>query len=214
MKLISDCFTENVKYLTEASETGAKNHYIEGIMLQADSANRNNRVYPGRVLEQATNRYINDLVKNNQGYGELNHPPGPQIHLENVCILIKELKQNKSDYYGKAIITNTPSGNIVKGLLESGARLGVSSRGLGSLKPLKENLMEVQDDYRLVAIDVVADPSAPKAFVNGIMENVEYFYNENTGEFVEKMKKDVRNMTSRQLEEQKVKLFAQFLKSL
>ena len=124
------------------------------------------------------------------------------------------MKQNKSDYYGKAIITNTPSGNIVKGLLESGARLGVSSRGLGSLKTGQNGLMEVQNDYRLVAIDVVADPSAPKAFVNGIMENVEYFYNEHTGEFVEKMKKDVRNMTSRQLEEQKVKLFAQFLKSL
>lgn len=214
MKLISDCFTENVNYITEATENGKRNHYIEGIMLQADSANRNNRVYPGPVLEQATNRYINDLVKNNQGYGELNHPPGPQIHLENVCILIKELNRQNSDYYGKAIITNTPSGNIVKGLLESGARLGVSSRGLGSLKPLKENLMEVQNDYRLVAIDVVADPSAPKAFVNGIMENVEYFYNEQTGEFVEKIKENIKRMSTKQLEEQQLKMFNQFLKSL
>ena len=176
MKLITELF-ETVEYLTEAKETGEKNHYIQGIFMQAEEINRNGRIYRLPIMEKEVNRYINDVVKHHRAYGELGHPASPQINLDRVSHIITELKRDGNNFIGKAKLTDTPMGNIAVGLLKSGASLGVSSRGMGSLKPTKEGVMEVQDDFRLAtAADIVADPSAPNAFVKGIMENVDWVY--------------------------------------
>lgn len=215
MKLILEQ-VDDVKFITEAAENGKKNLFIEGCYMVYGKGNKNGRVYSEGVMRKEVGRYLKEVVNEKRAYGELNHPSGPQINLDRVSHLIEKLDvRNDGTVWGRAKVLDTPMGNIARGLIEGGANLGVSSRGLGSLKAGQNGLMEVQDDFRIVtAADIVADPSAPGAFVQGIMENVEYFYNEQTGEFVEKMKKDVRNMSSKQLEEQKVKLFEQFLKSL
>lgn len=214
MKLITE-LTEQVEYIEEDVQ-GKKALYITGPFMQYGIKNRNGRVYPEHVMSKEVSRYSKDLIENNRAYGELNHPSGPQIDLERVCIIIKELKmQGDSIVWGKARVTETPKGQIVRGLMESGANLGVSSRGLGSLKENSKGIMEVQDDFRLVtASDVVADPSAPSAFVKGIMEGVEYFYNEETGELAETCKKTMKKYSKRQIEEAQVELFKKFLKSL
>lgn len=176
MKLITE-LTEDVQYITEAKEDGGKNLYIEGIFLQSSIKNRNGRVYPEEVMDREVARYIKESVDKNTAMGELGHPNGPQINLDRVSHRIVSLKKEGTNYIGRAMITNTPMGNIAKGIMESGARLGVSSRGLGSLKLNKEGVNEVQDDFRLAtAADIVADPSAPDAWVNGIMEGVEFWY--------------------------------------
>ena len=174
MKLITE-MTEDVQVSLQEAADGKKTFFIEGIFLQGGIKNRNGRIYPESVLENEVQRYIREKVEKNRAYGELGHPNGPQINLERVSHIIKELKRDGSNYVGKAVVTEgTPYGAIVKGLLESGAQLGVSSRGLGSLKN-RNGIMEVQDDFRLAtAGDIVADPSAPDAFVNGIMEGVEW----------------------------------------
>ena len=176
MKLIVEQI-EELEFITEARETGEKDHYIHGVFLQANKRNKNGRIYPMNIMEQEVNRYMNETVKNNRAYGELGHPAGPQINLDRVSHMITELKRDGDNFIGKAKLTDTPMGNIAKGLLKSGANLGVSSRGMGSLKPNKQGIMEVQDDFRLAtAADIVADPSAPDAFVKGIMENVDWIY--------------------------------------
>ena len=215
MKLILEQ-ADDVSFITEATENGKKNLFIEGCYMVYGQGNKNGRVYSENVMRKEVNRYLKEVVSEKRAYGELNHPSGPQINLDRVSHLIEKLEVRPNGVvWGKAKVLDTPMGNIARGLIEGGANLGVSSRGLGSLKAGQNGLMEVQDDFRIVtAADIVADPSAPGAFVQGIMENVEYFYNENTGEFVEKIKESVKKMSSRQLEEQKVKLFEQFLKSL
>lgn len=219
MKLISELLVEEVEYISEAREDGSKDHYIHGIFLQADVPNRNGRIYPLHIMENAVDKYIKTNIEQKRAYGELGHPAGPQINLDRVSHMIVELKRDGSNYVGKARLTDTPMGNIAKGLLKSGANLGVSSRGLGSLKPNKQGIMEVQDDFHLAtAADIVADPSAPNAFVKGVMENAEWVYDATTGDwYQEKLhetKKQMRKMTMNEFETNKFGIYESFIKSL
>lgn len=215
MLLITE-LEESVTYITEATENGSKKLFIEGTFMQYDTANKNGRRYSRGIMENEVNRYVRECVSQKRAYGELNHPQGPQINLDRVSHLIEQLEVQKNGIvWGRARIVETPMGAIVKGLLEGGANLGVSSRGLGSLKPGQDGIMEVQQDFRLVtAADVVADPSAPNAFVNGIMENVDWVYNSSNGEWIQETRKEVHKMSKRQLEEKKLMFFEQFLKTL
>jgi hypothetical protein len=218
MKLITE-LVEEVQYITEADEDGDKKHYIHGIFLQGDIKNRNGRVYPINILDKEVKRYMKEIVKSKRAYGELGHPAGPQINLDRVSHLIIDLKKDGSNYIGKALLTDTPMGNIAKGLLKSGANLGVSCRGLGSLKPDHKGVMQVQDDYKIAtAADIVADPSAPNAFVEGIMENVEWLYDpvHNTWheQKLQETKQHIHRISKRELEEQKLTLFEDYLASL
>jgi hypothetical protein len=214
MKLIAEQIVD-VEYISEAKESGEKEHFIKGIFLQSEQVNRNGRVYRKPVLEKEVNRYIKENVSSNRAYGELGHPQGPTINLDRVSHMITELKWSGNDVIGKAKITETPMGNIVKGLLKSGANLGVSSRGMGSLVE-KNGVMEVQGDFHLAtAADIVADPSAPNAFVEGIMENVDWVYDEKNGiwmqETAEKMKQKMRKMTMDDIELNKFSMFEEFI---
>lgn len=218
MKLITE-LVESVEYLSEAKENGEKDHYIHGIFLQANRKNRNGRIYPLNIMENEVNRYMDEVVKYNRAYGELGHPEGPQINLDRVSHIITELYRDNDNFIGKAKLTDTPMGNIAKGLLKSGANLGVSSRGMGSLKPTRDGVMEVQEDFRLAtAADIVADPSAPDAFVKGVMENVEWIYDPVKDswheEKLDNMKKAINKMSIKQIEENKMAIFEGYLKSL
>jgi hypothetical protein len=213
MKLICE-LTEQVQCITEEKE-GKKNYFIEGIFMQADVKNKNGRLYPSSVMENEVKRYVSECVNQKRAIGELGHPQGPQINLDRASHLIESLRMDGSNAIGRAKILDTPMGNTVKGLLEGGTNLGVSSRGLGSLKP-NNGLMEVQNDFRLVtAADIVADPSAPNAFVTGIMENVEYFYNTDGSirmqEVAENTKKTIKKLSKTQLEESMERLFKFYL---
>lgn len=218
MKLITE-LTESVVCLTEAKEDGSKDYYIEGIFLQANKPNRNGRIYPVNVMDGAVQRYIDTNVSSNRAYGELGHPDGPQINLDRVSHLITSLKKDGDNYIGKAKIADTPMGNIARGLLKSGANLGVSSRGLGSLKPNKQGIMEVQEDFKLAtAADIVADPSAPDAFVRGVMENVDWVYNATTDswyqEKLEEQKKTMKRMSMDEIDRSKLGIFESFVARL
>lgn len=218
MKLILEESAE-FEFVTEAKEDGSKDHYIHGIFLQADVKNRNGRMYPMPIMEREVERYMNDVVKNNRAYGELGHPAGPQINLDRVSHMITELKKNGNNFIGKAKLTDTPMGNIAKGLLKSGANLGVSSRGMGSLKPNKLGIMEVQEDFRLAtAADIVADPSAPDAFVKGIMENVDWLYDSVKDTWIEQKlhetRKIMKKMSMDEIEQTKFGIFESYMKSL
>ena len=219
MKLFTE-LVEDVQLISEAKESGGKDYYIEGIFLQADIKNRNGRMYPVNVLENEVNRYVSEVVKKNRAYGELGHPAGPSINLDRVSHIITELKRDgkSSNFIGKAKLTETPMGNIARGLLESGANLGVSSRAMGSLKESK-GLMIVQDDLKIsTAADIVADPSAPDAFVKGIMENVDWLYDPVNNTWLEQKlhdtKKLIHNMSRSQLEEQRLAIFENYLADL
>ena len=174
MKLITE-FNDSVKSRCVLNEaTKEKQYFIEGIYAQSEVKNRNGRIYPREVLFKGVDTFVNEYVKTNRAFGELNHPSSPSINLERACILIKELKKSGNDVLGKAVVLNTPMGNIVKGILSSGGQVGVSTRALGSVEE-SEDAEIVQDDFILNTIDVVSDPSAPNAFVNGIMESCEWF---------------------------------------
>jgi hypothetical protein len=218
MKLICEHLDQELSILKEAADDGKRSYFIEGIFLMGDRPNKNGRSYNSRILAKEVARYTKDLIENNRAYGELGHPQGPQINLDRVCMMIKSLRQEGSDFVGKAKITSTPHGDIVKGLLEDGANLGVSSRGMGSLKPVG-GVMEVQDDFMLAtAADIVADPSAQVAFVKGIMENVEWIYNEDYGwkamEVAEAVKKHVHTISLEEMNNQKISIMEKFLASL
>ena len=218
MKLITETI-EDIEYITEAKEDGQKSHYIRGVFMQAEVKNRNGRVYPLSVMESAVQKYIGEQIKNNRAYGELGHPPTPQINLERVSHIITELKQDGKNFVGKAKLTETPMGNIAKGLLASGACLGVSSRGLGTLKENSSGIMEVQNDFRLsTAADIVADPSAPNAFVKGVKENADWIYDASTDtwyqEKLHETKKALNKMSKSKLEESKLRLFESFINKL
>lgn len=215
MKLIKEVY-EEVKCLTE-EDSGKKSFFIEGIFMQADKPNKNRRQYKLETLQREVNRYNEEYIKPNRAYGELGHPDTPAINLERVSHLIKELKVDGSNFYGKAKILDTPYGNIVKSFIEEGAKLGVSSRGMGTLEKTNSGISLVKDDYYLAtAADIVADPSAPDAFVQGIMENKEWMIVE--GKFVEldlnETKKIISNTPSRRLEEVAVEQFKKFLDKL
>jgi hypothetical protein len=217
MKLFTE-LVEDVQYVTEAKENGKKEYFIEGIFLQADIKNRNGRMYPVDVLESEVQRYMKETVSKNRAYGELGHPAGPSINLDRVSHIITELKRDGKNFIGKAKITETPMGNIARGIMESGGQLGVSSRAMGSLKE-SNGVMVVQNDLRLsTAADIVADPSAPDAFVKGIMENVEWIYDpvHNTWheEKLDIIKKAVHGMSKSQLEEQRKAIFENYIASL
>jgi len=177
MALLIKDIVEDIQYITESNEKGEKNTFIEGIIMQGDIKNRNGRIYPSNVLVREMNRYNENYVSKNRAFGELGHPQGPTINLDRVSHMFTELKSDGSNVVGRAKIVDTPMGDTVKGLIKSGAQLGISSRGMGSVKPNKQGIMEVQDDFMLAtAGDIVADPSAPDAFIKGIMEGVEWIY--------------------------------------
>lgn len=211
MKLLRE-LTEEVQYLIE-EDNGKKNLYLHGPFLQGAVPNRNKRIYPDEILTNETNRYIKENVVRNTAWGELNHPSGPNINLDRVCLRTTQLIKEGTNFVGKAIVTPTPMGDIVRGLQASGGRLGVSSRALGSLKPWRENkeINEVQPDLRILAIDCVGDPSAPDAWVDGIMEDIEYFYTPSSGRIAEDAKKTIRSLSTKQLTEHKLSLFQDFI---
>jgi len=176
MKLISEEAT-NVEFLTETSKSGGKNYFIEGIFMQANKKNRNGRIYPTEILQKEAKRYTTEFIKKKRAFGELGHPDGPTVNLERVSHMIEELEEVDQNFMGRAKILDTPYGKIVKNLIDEGAQLGVSSRGMGSLKSGKNGISEVQGDFYLAtAADIVADPSAPDAFVAGIMEGKEWVW--------------------------------------
>ena len=176
MKLFMEEAT-NVEFLTEATKSGGKNYFIEGIFMQSDTKNRNGRIYPKEILQKEAKRYNTEFIQKKRAFGELGHPDGPTVNLERVSHMIEELQEVEQNFMGRAKILDTPYGKIVKNLIDEGARLGVSSRGMGSLKPVKDGIQEVQGDFYLAtAADIVADPSAPDAFVAGIMEGKEWIW--------------------------------------
>ena len=216
MKLIRESI-EEVQYITEASENGKKNLYITGPFLVYDKPNKNNRMYAKNTLAKEVGRYNEEFVKTNRALGELGHPDTPSLNLERVSHKIISLEDNGECYIGKAMILETPYGNIVKNFIDSGVNLGVSSRGMGSLVQTKEGYNMVQDDFRLAtAADIVADPSAPGAFVNGIMENKEWLFVE--GRFVEmdidSAKKQIRQASRKEIEQVAFNLFENFIRKL
>ena len=216
MKLIRET-VENVKYLTEASENGKKNLYIEGVFLVGDKINKNNRMYEMKTLRNEVSRYNEEYIKTNRALGELGHPDTPSINLERVSHKIVSLVEDGNTFYGKALILETPYGQIVKNFIDNEVSIGVSSRALGSVVTTKEGYNLVQDDLRLAtAADIVADPSAPGAFVNGIMENKEWMFVE--GHFVEadfdNAKRQIQRASSKQIEEVALKLFENYLRKL
>lgn len=214
MKLITET-VEEVNFLTEATAEGEKNYFIEGTFMQADTLNRNKRVYPKDILLNEVSRYNREYVENKRAFGELNHPSGPTVNLDRVAIIINELNCNGSDVYGKAKVMDTPMGKIVKSLIKEGARLGVSTRGMGSLKQ-KNGYNEVQPDFMLSAVDIVADPSAPNAFVNGIMEGKEWVWDNGIliERQIEEYHKQLKQTSKRELEQKGLRLFEDFLRKL
>ena len=217
MKLITEVYDQDIQFVTEAKEDGGKNYFIEGVFMQGNIKNRNGRVYPRETLMREVARYKKEYVGQNRAYGELGHPQGPTINLERVSHMIKSLKQEGSDVIGRAkIMTETPMGKIVKNLMDEGATLGVSSRGMGTLRQ-KNGVNEVQNDFQLAtAADIVADPSAPSAFVEGIMEGVDWLQINNTWvpQYIEETQKEIRKVSKAQLQEAKFKAFTKFLKQL
>lgn len=217
MKLITET-VEDVKYLTETTENGKKNLYIEGIFLVGEQANKNRRMYKIDTLREEVGRYTQEYIQTNRALGELGHPDTPSINLERVCIKIESLKEDGNNrFIGKAKVLDTPYGNIVRNFIESGVSLGVSSRGMGSLIAGKDGINIVGGDFRLAtAADVVADPSAPGAFVNGIMENKEWLFVE--GRFVEvdidRAKQAIRSASSKDIEKVAYRLFENFIRKL
>lgn len=213
MKLITE-LTEDTQYITEKNEDGKKSHFIMGRFITTEEGNKNGRVYRKNIIENEVSRYIKEIVAAKRAFGELNHPQGPTINLDRVSHIITELSWDGNYVNGKAKLTETPMGQIARGLLESGGQLGVSTRGMGSLVE-KNGLMEVQKDFKLATVDIVSDPSGPGCFVNGIMEGVEYFYDAATDSWKEEkiaeMKKTIHKLSKRELEEQKLKLFEDYL---
>jgi len=216
MKLITEQI-ENVKYLTEKTEDGKKKLYIEGTFLVGDAVNKNNRMYKMDILRNEVERYNEEFIKTNRALGELGHPDTPSLNLERVSHKIVSLTEDGNSFYGKAMILETPYGLIVKNFIDCGVNLGVSSRAMGSVTMTKEGYNLVQDDLRLAtAADIVADPSAPGAFVNGIMENKEWLFVE--GRFVEmdidNAKRQIKQASKQQIEQVALNLFENFLRKL
>lgn len=214
MKLITE-INEDIKYIKENTGNGDKAYFIEGIFMQASVKNRNGRVYPQGILVNECKRYIKEYVDKGRALGELNHPTGPTVNLDRVSHIIKELHEDGNTIYGKAKIMDTPMGRIVKNLIEEGAQLGVSTRGMGSLKS-KNGYQEVQEDFMLAAVDIVADPSAPNAFVNGIMEGKEWIYENNSWSErnTEEARKIIKRSSGKNLDKNIVSLFNQYFRNI
>ena len=212
MKLIAEYNEQDIQCIVEAKEDGTKNHFIEGVFMQSEAKNRNGRIYPKAIMETAVDKYVTEQVSQNRAVGELNHPEGPTVNLDKVSHKITELSWKGNDVVGKAQILDTPMGNIVKGLLEGGVQLGVSTRGMGSLEE-RNGTMYVKDDFVLNTVDIVQDPSAPTAFVNGIMEGVEWVWNNGVieSQVIEKMETEIKNAPRADLYETQTREFKNFL---
>lgn len=210
--------TENIEFIVETNEdTGKKNHFIQGVFMQAEQKNKNGRVYPLGIMENEVGRYGKEYVSKKRALGELNHPQGPTVNLDRVSHMISELKMVGNDVHGKAKLMDTPMGKIAQNLVSEGASLGVSSRGMGSLKMNDSTgINEVQKDFMLSAIDIVADPSAPGAFVNGIMEGREWIWDNGVirEKEINEYKKVIEKSTTINLEENAVRAFRNFLSKL
>ena len=214
MKLITE-HSEDLRYISESAENGEKKFIIDGIFMQAEQVNRNRRIYPKKVLEKAVNRYTTEYVNKGRAVGELNHPDGPTINLDKVSHRITELQWNGNDVVGKALILDTPMGKIVKGLLEGGCQLGVSSRGMGTVAS-KNGQTFVNDDFVLSTVDIVQDPSAPSAFVNGILEHVEWVWENGLlkAQQLENYETEIKKASSVQLAETQMRVWSDFLSKL
>ena len=213
MKLITE-HTNEIEYLTESK---GKEQYIKGIFMQSDIKNQNGRVYPHAVLQKEVKNFNTKYVNEGRALGELGHPMGPVINLDRVSHVIKELKEDGTNFIGKAKVMDTPNGKIVKNFISEGVKLGVSSRGMGSLKTNKKTgVNEVQSDFVLSTIDIVADPSAPDAFVNGIMEGKEWVWENGVikEQDIDAMKKTIMNAKMKELEQKKLEVFHKFLQNL
>ena len=214
MKLITE-MNQDVKFLTEKKEDGTKSVYIEGIFMQAEKPNRNGRMYGRGIMEREVQKY-QELINEKRSLGELGHPPNPSINLNQVSHMITGLKFEGNDIYGKAKILDTPMGKIAKNFIEEGVRLGVSSRGLGSVKLNKEGVNQVQDDFHLATVDIVADPSAPDAFVQGIMESADWILENGVWKAiqVEQAQNTIRKASKADLNKVKLQVFEQFLRTI
>jgi len=214
MKLITE-MNQDVKFLTEKKEDGTKSVYIEGIFMQAEKPNRNGRMYGKSIMEREVQKY-QELINEKRSLGELGHPPNPSINLNQVSHMITGLKFEGNDIYDKAKILDTPMGKIAKNFIEEGVRLGVSSRGLGSVKLNKEGVNEVQDDFHLATVDIVADPSAPDAFVQGIMESADWILENGVWKAIqiEQAQNTIRKASKADLNKVKLQVFEQFLRSI
>ena len=216
MKLISEHFSDDVEYITEEKEDGKKNYKLKGVFLQAEIKNRNGRVYPMEVLEKEVKRYNEEFIKENRAYGELGHPEGPTVNLDKVSHMVTSLEPDGKNFIGEAKVMSTPMGNIVQNIMDDGGKLAVSSRGMGSLSK-KNGANYVNDDFYLAtAADIVADPSAPNAFVQGIMEVKEWVWNNGLlqEQEVARIKDEMeQNIRSRKANYQAL-AFAKFLKNL
>jgi hypothetical protein len=215
MKLIAEFVDHDINLIKEAKENGEKNYVIEGIFAQAESKNRNGRIYPKAIMEAAVEKFVNTQVKTKRAVGELNHPEGPTVNLDKVSHLITELNWNGNNVMGKALILDTPNGKIVKGLLDGGVRLGVSTRGMGSLEN-RNGVNYVKDDFMLATVDIVQDPSAPEAFVNGIMEGVEWVWNNGIikPQDIERIETEIKKAPRSDLHEVQNREFRNFLSLL
>lgn len=214
MLLITEHIEDGLKYLTEG-QGAEKNTFIEGIYMQAEQENRNMRIYTRSVLESAVDKYVREYVTPCRAGGELNHPSGPAVNPERISHRIVELKWDGNNVIGKALVLDTPMGQIVKGLIKGGMKLGVSSRGMGTIES-KQGKSYVKNDFRLSAVDVVHDPSAPSAFVNGIMEGVEYFYEGDAivSKVSEKMHSQMQRMSLKEIAEKQASMFSKFLNEI
>ena len=214
MKLIAEFNDQHLEVLTE-EKNGKKKYIIEGVFAQADKKNRNGRVYPLPIMEKAINTYVEKQVSKGRAVGELNHPEGPTVNLDKVSHKIENLEFKGSDVMGRATILNTPMGKVVEGLLDGGVGLGVSTRGMGSLMQ-QNGAMVVKDDFILNAVDIVQDPSAPSAFVNGVMEGVEWVWNNGIieAQTIEKMETEIKKAPRSDLYEVQVREFKNFLSLL
>ena len=217
MKLISEFNDYAISpVIVEGKEDGKKDYFIEGIFMQSEIKNRNGRIYPKEVIQKEVKRYNKEFVQQDRAFGELGHPEGPTINLDKVSHMITKLEEDGNNFVGRAKILSTPNGQIVKNLIDDGAKLGVSSRGLGSLES-KGNAQYVKDDFQLAtAGDIVADPSAPEAFVNGIMEGTEWVYESGIlkARDIEDMQNEMKSARLNQLEETKLKLWKRFVENL
>jgi len=217
MKLISEFNDYGVQpVIIEQNEDGKKDYFIEGVFMQSEIKNRNGRVYPKEVMQKEVKRYVKEFVEKDRAFGELGHPDGPTINLDKVSHMITKLEEDGDNYVGRAKILSTPNGNIVKNLIDDGAKLGVSSRGLGSLEQ-KGNAQYVKSDFQLAtAGDIVADPSAPEAFVEGIMEGVEWVMEGGILKAVEieSIRDEFRSAKLNKLEEVKLNAWKRFVKNL
>lgn len=215
MKLITEYVEQNIETICEQKKDGSKDYFIEGVFMQSNKKNRNGRIYEKASLEKAVEKYVTEQVKEGRAVGELNHPEGPTVNLDKVSHKITDLHWQGNDVVGKASILKTPMGKIVEGLLEGGVKLGVSSRGMGSLVQ-KNGASYVGDDFMLATVDIVQDPSAPSAFVNGVMEGVEWVWDNGLirQQDIEVIETEIKRAPRKDLQEAEIRAFKNFLSKL